>query len=67
VMNFGVTSTYDDDCGAIERGCKATAYRISARYGKAPLFYREAFRSIKGRWITVGSRTRLLFDKREGD
>ena len=45
VRNFGHTETYHDDCGVAETGDpegKATDYKLFARKGTSPVFYRES-------------------------
>lgn len=42
VSKFGITETYSDNCGAVEKG-KASAHRLQVRVGATPTFYRETF------------------------
>ena len=43
VTKFGQTATLSDDCGAKETGCVATAWRIWAKAGARPAFFKDAF------------------------
>lgn len=42
IKKIGHTDTYADNCG-IENATGAEAYRLYAKVGKTPVFYREAF------------------------
>ena len=43
ITEFGQTGTLSDDCGIDEKNGKTKANRISAKVGRTPAFYREAF------------------------
>lgn len=54
VKKFGIADVYEDDCGAQER-CKTLAYKLSAKPGAVPAFYRETYRKRGARWIRAAS------------
>lgn len=53
VKKFGITETYEDDCGAVEK-CTSTAYRVLVKGGSAPTFYRETYKKKNKNWIAIG-------------
>ena len=68
VKNFGLTETYHDDCGLAETGDSgrnATAYKLFARKGTSPVFYRE---SLTGecaqptKWVKSGALEQITLD-----
>jgi hypothetical protein len=64
VRKFGMAQTYMDNCGVAENEGEATAYRISARAGARPVFYREAFGNKdcggnKDKWTSLGNRKQI--------
>lgn len=59
VKTFGIAETYDDDCGAIEKGCREQAHRIVVNPGYTPIFYQEIFRKKGRAWIKIGNPTRF--------
>lgn len=50
---WGDADVYDDNCGAVER-CKMNAYRITAKPGVRPVYYREQFQKKGGKWQKIG-------------
>lgn len=53
VKKFGITETYEDDCGAVEK-CTSTAYRVLAKTGSMPSFSRETYKKKNEKWLAVG-------------
>jgi len=66
VKKFGIADTYEDDCGAKETGCRMTAYRISAKTGEVPVFYRDVFRKRGAAWIKMGNPTKFSLRDDQG-
>lgn len=64
VKKFGIADVYEDDCGAREK-CRMMAYKISARPGPTPAFFREPYRKINERWTKAGSSVRYALRKNE--
>jgi hypothetical protein len=64
VKKLGIADVYEDDCGAKEP-CTTNAYKISAKPGRAPVFYREAYRGRGKSWIKAGATARYSLRKDE--
>jgi hypothetical protein len=68
VNNFGFTGTYHDDCGVGETENperKATAYKLFARKGTSPAFYRESFTgecAEPTNWLKSGALEQITLD-----
>jgi hypothetical protein len=68
VNNFGFTGTYHDDCGVVETENperKATAYKLFARKGTSPAFYRETFTgecAEPTNWLKSGALEQITLD-----
>lgn len=54
VAQWGDADVYEDNCGAVER-CKMTAFRITAKPGKVPVYLREQFQKRGGKWKSSGA------------
>ena len=53
-LEFGDADVYEDNCGAVER-CKMTAYKVTAKPGAKPIYYRETFQKRGGKWQSAGA------------
>ncbi len=53
VKKFGITDTYEDNCGAVEK-CTSTAYRLLVKTGSVPVFYRETYKKSRNKWVLSG-------------
>ena len=62
VKTFGNTQTYEDNCGADEKGCSAVAYQISATTGARPVFYHQKYTQKGKIWRSAGKQTVLKMD-----
>jgi hypothetical protein len=71
VKNFGSTETYHDDCGVsetVDPEPKEAAYKIFARKGTAPVFYRETFTgecAQMEKWAKSGALEQITLDDAE--
>lgn len=66
VAKFGRLQTFSDDCG-VNESCRAEACRLSAKAGKAPVFYREDFvkKGTAGKWGGPGPAKEVSLEKDE--
>ncbi|MBV9958316.1 MAG: hypothetical protein JO360_07840, partial [Acidobacteria bacterium] len=62
VKAFGIADVYEDDCGATEK-CKTLAYKLSAKPGPSPSFYRETYRKRNERWLKAANAVRYSLRK----
>lgn len=67
IRKFGIADAYEDDCGAVEKGCTVKAYRISAKSSQTPIFYRDVFTRKSGAWVKVRTRTAFSLRNDEGE
>jgi len=67
VTAFGHTGTFSDNCGAVEKDCRAEATRILARPGAKPAFFRETFTRAGGAgpWKKTAALTPLTLQEDE--
>ena len=62
INSFGIADIYEDNFGTNNAKKSATAYKVSVRTGKNPVYFREAYtrKNEEGKWILTGKSRKYL-------